>query len=832
MPRRRAGDAAAALARSRPAAIRLFGVRVHHLADLDLEIPLRKIVAVTGVSGSGKTSLAFDTVFAEAQRRFVDTFPARVRPLLPQFDRPAVDRIENLPAAIAVAQHLSFGPAATLASSTGLLDHLRALFAGWSVPWCETCGVAAIPTHPSTWGMELSKLPEGSTVLVAFEATCGEGDDGKRFPDDLRKEGLQRIEWEGRVRRLDEPDLVIPPGTTVRVLIDRITAGTAPPSRFIEALESAFGRGGAAACVCVDGRWTTRRLGRSCPCCGRGFPDPAPALFFLSSPRARCPACAPAPRRARKKPEPTETKCPECGGSKLSRLARSYRIGGLGLDQVLALAAEAARAWIAVEGDAIAEARVLVEPIGRMLEYLASVGLEYLSLDRPMGTLSSGEARRAALAAAFGAGLARTLYVLDEPTAGLHPRDTERLLGAIRALARAESTVLFVEHDRRAIESADVVFELGPGAGAAGGRLVFAGEPAELAGRDDSPTAQAWRRAGKLQRKRRAPTGRLHLEGASARHLQNLSLELPLGCLCVVAGVSGAGKSTLVFESLLPALEPAKWPRIDDAKAIGRERAGEVVRVDPAAVGRSSRGNPATYLKIFDEVRDLFADTVEARIRGLSARDFSFNTGEGRCPRCEGAGRLVVDLQFLPDVSVACPECGGKRFRQRVLDVKYRGKSVDEVLALTAREAFGFFRGRTAIQARLSSLLSLGLDYLELGQPLSTLSGGEAQRLLLASRLGPRGGGRALFLFDEPTIGLHPADIETLLEALAALLDVGGSIVAVEHDPQFIAAADHVVELGPGPGEAGGRIVAEGPPELLAERRTATGLALLPWLQK
>ncbi|HVJ81871.1 MAG TPA: excinuclease ABC subunit A, partial [Planctomycetia bacterium] len=526
--------------------------------------------------------------------------------------------------------------------------------------------------------------------------------------------------------------------------------------------------------------------------------------------------------------------CPTCGGGRLAEGGRTIRLAGLDFPEMLRRPIEESMSALAsLAGHPFAEASGL-PAIRRRLEFLRSTGLGYLELDRALATLSTGEARRVGLAASFGAGLSRMLYVLDEPTAGLHAADVAALVGLLYALRDAGNTVLAVEHDLDVVRAADWVVELGPGAGSAGGEVTFEGTPDELAGADTITAeflAPAWRPETGESGSR--ASGWLRLRNCRTRNLKEIDVAIPTGMLTAVAGVSGAGKSTLVFDTLhLLLLRALGDGTVTPPPALLDSVRGveEVVAASEIGGLRSSASNAATYLKFFDDVRKLFAETLDAKTNGLTASDFSFNTGSGRCPRCEGAGSLDVDLKFLPGVSVTCPECRGKRYQRRVLDVKLRGRNIAETLELSAKEAFGFFRSEPKILEKLKALGDVGLGYLSIGQPANTLSGGESQRLKLASFLSQQAGRRTVFLFEEPTAGLHPADVGDLLECLRGLPRVGHTVVAVENNPYFLAGADHVIELGPGAGKAGGAIVAEGTPSEVAKRDTPTGRMLAKWL--
>ncbi len=534
--------------------------------------------------------------------------------------------------------------------------------------------------------------------------------------------------------------------------------------------------------------------------------------------------------------------CPACGGSRLRPEALAARIGGCNIAEISAM--KVARAAEFFRGLDLPDwerrvGRTMLEQVRARLDYLETVGLGYLTLDRTIRTLSGGEGRRVALTAALGSSLVNMLYVLDEPSTGLHPRDVTRLIEAIGKLRSRANTVVVVEHKEAILRAADQLVEIGPGAGERGGRIVFQGTPAEIEAAPDSLTGDylAGRRGAMAAGRRREPNhGWIRLAGARGNNLQRLTVEFPLGLLCLVTGVSGSGKSTLVEGTLYPALcgrlrKPAPKPYPYD-NVFGDGQIDNVILVDQSPVGRSPRSNPVTYLKVFDEIRNVFADTVEARTRNYDAGQFSFNVDGGRCSTCQGEGYLRIDMQFLADVYMKCSQCHGTRYRDEILDVTYRGRNIADVLEMTVREAFTFFRGRPKVQARLKRLIDVGLDYVRLGQPANTLSGGEAQRLKLAGYMSAARRGRCLFLLDEPTTGLHPADVVQLLDCFDALLSVGHSLVVVEHSLQLMKAADYIIDLGPGAADEGGRVVAKGTPEMVARSPGVTAQYLAKLLQQ
>lgn len=820
-----------AAAGPQPAAIELFNVRVHNLRGIDVAIPLGRFVAVTGVSGSGKSSLAFDTLAAEGQRRYIETFSAYARQFLPRLAKPAVDRVENIPPAVAVAQAAAAGAgSSTAAAAAGLLDYLRIVYARAGVIECPRCRLPVIPATPEGVADRLTRFPAETPVIVAFRVRADTGADLAQALRDFQAEGFMRIAVGDALVRLDEPLPAVPPDQPVRVVIDRVKTGAALPPRLIESVENAFARTGEVH-LRVGDHWEVHSARRVCSRCAEVFPDPAPALFRRSNPESACPTCA-----GKGTLDAGATPCPDCGGAGLRPQVLAYKWNGQDLAEFARQTMAAALDVVSAPAASTPRIEPALDALRRRLGFLVHVGLGYLTLDRTVGTLSTGEERRLALVGAFSTGLARTLFVLDEPTAGLHPRDTQRLIEALHQLRNRGNTVVVVEHDLEVIAAADHVLELGPGAGADGGQVVFAGPPAQLRRAEGSATAKAFARPVLVKVQPRPARGTLRLHGARRNNLKNLDVSIPLGCLVGIAGVSGAGKSSLVVETLVPAVQaalgekPALVPQCD--RLDGAQQLDEVVLVDANAVGRSPRGNPATYLKIFDEIRSSFADTLEARTRGIGSADFSFNLAGGRCERCQGAGVLTVDMQFLPDVKMACPECGGSRYQARILEIKYRGLNIAEVLDLTAREAFGFFRQQPKIQERLQWLTQAGVGYLRLGQGLPTLSGGELQRLKLAASLSGRSNRRSLFVFEEPTTGLHPADVATLLRCFDALLAVGHSLVVIEHDVLLLSQADVLIELGPGAGTAGGEIIAQGTAQELATLPTPTGQLLASAAQR
>ncbi|MDY0168840.1 MAG: excinuclease ABC subunit UvrA [Thermoguttaceae bacterium] len=928
--------------------IELRGVEVHNLQGIDLDIPHGKLVVLCGLSGSGKSSLALDTLYAEGQRRYIESFSAYTRQFLERLEKPEADRIDGIPPAIAVtSRNGSRSSRSTVASATETYDYLRLLFAKIGRVVCDGCACEVRRDTPQSAAGYLAGLSPGTRYMVAFESKLSDDVTFDHLVANLREDGFVRAVLQGRTVSLDMPtQLPAEPANAdgFHVVVDRLTAG-GDETRLRDSLEIAFEKGGGrcqvfveesqAGSVCfgdaqaerpgltsveVDGRqW--RLVGFSsrlvCEQCGREFAEPEPRLFSFNHPLGACPACegfgnvigvdmdlvVPDPGRSIREGAIAPWKspayaheleelialapdygipldvpfstlderqldmirhgvperkfggldgffawlerrkykmhirvflsrwrsyrpCPTCNGARLRPEALAVRVSGQSIAQIAAMKVADARAFFA--GLSLADwqrqvGRVMLEQVESRLDYLRQVGLDYLTLDRTIRTLSGGELRRVAMTSALGSSLVNMLYLLDEPSIGLHPRDVHRLLDAVRQLRDRDNTVVVVEHEEAIIRAADEVIEIGPGAGERGGRIVFQGTPEAMLRCETSLTGDylAGRRGIAAGVNRRIPDhGWIRLAGARGNNLRSITVEFPLGLLCLVTGVSGSGKSTLVQDTLYPALcrrlrkdAPKPLPYDD---VFGDGQIDDVIMVDQSPIGRTPRSNPVTYLKAFDEIRAVFAETPEARTRGYPAGHFSFNVDGGRCPACGGDGYVQVDMQFLADVFMKCSECDGRRYRAEILEVTYRGRNIADVLDMTVREAFTFFRGRPKVQARLKRLIDVGLDYVRLGQPANTLSGGEAQRLKLAAYMSSTKRGRCLFILDEPTTGLHFSDVIQLLDCFDALLAVGHSLIVVEHNLQMMKAADYIIDLGPGAADQGGQVVAKGTPELLA----------------
>ena len=928
------------------------GARTHNLKNVDLTLPAEKLIVFTGVSGSGKSSLAFDTIYAEGQRRYVESLSAYARQFLERMEKPDVDLIDGICPAIAIRQKNSLrNPRSTVGTTTEIHDYLRLLFARVGRTICRVCGNEVIRESAEVVARELLALPAGTRLLLGFdypvvtasgsiESNPDElsssppvmtttldagGDPVASAIGSLRKKGFGRLVVEGRAVGFDDLDLGSFKGeTSLPVVVDRLTVEAHFLGRMTDSIETSYLEGGGAAFAMEVGgnssagplpvyRFSERF---DCRACGIAYEVPQPRLFSFNSPFGACSTChgfgnvieldlnlvvpdedksiqqqaiepwtkphyrsqlAGLKRAARngavrltapwrdltdkerrfvvegdggsytgikgffsrleRKKYKVHVRvflsryrgyvtCPDCKGSRLRREARDVNVGGLAINEVcvqtVGQAVEFFDELALTETEQVVANRVVKE-IKRRLSFLSDVGLEYLTLDRLSSTLSGGEAQRINLASALGSSLVGTLYVLDEPSIGLHPRDNERLIAILRQLRDQGNTVLVVEHDAATIRMGDVVVDIGLGAGEQGGRIIHAGTFEMLLKDPQSLTAKYMRGDLKIpvpsnRRKHRAAA--IQLFGAREHNLQGVNVDIPLNTLTCVTGVSGSGKSTLVHDVLYAAIKRRKgaWDKPVGAYdgLEGVELVTDVTLVDQAPIGRTPRSNPVTYLKAFDAIRNLFSRTKTAQVAGLTAGHFSFNVAGGRCDVCEGEGVVRVEMQFLADVFVPCDQCDGRRFKKQVLDVSYQGRSVDQVLDMTVREALSFFSASPKVVRRLHLLDEVGLGYLRLGQPATTLSGGEAQRVKIASHLSSRKTDRVLYILDEPTTGLHFDDIAKLLAAFRKLLQAGNSVLIIEHNIDVIKSADWVIDLGPEGGDAGGRIVAEGTPEQIA----------------
>ncbi|MEC7767978.1 MAG: excinuclease ABC subunit UvrA [Acidobacteriota bacterium] len=937
------------------------GARTHNLKGVDLSLPSNQLIVVTGVSGSGKSSLAFDTIYAEGQRRYVESLSAYARQFLERMEKPDVDRIDGIAPAIAIRQKNSVrNPRSTVGTTTEINDYLRLLWARIGRTVCRKCGRDVIRETAEVAAKQLSELNEGTRLLLGFEmplvhglrdadlnggdsggaddASDQSGTNGGTLTSDragsateavpaaieaLRRRGFGRLYVDGQATGFDDVDLEqLANRTALDVVVDRVKVRPDLLTRLTDSIEVAYSEGGGAVFaiqLSEAGDETARHVFSErfeCRTCAILYELPQPRLFSFNNPFGACPTChgfgnvikldlglvVPNPslsiqqnaiepwskphyrskladlkRAARAKrirlnvpwEELTDDEqafvvdgdgeyegirgffrqierkkykvhvrvflsryrsyltCPDCQGARLRREARDVYVGGRTIDVVCALTVQAAVEFfetLKLDPRETAIAEKILREIRKRLMFLRDVGLNYLTLDRASSTLSGGESQRINLATSLGSALVGTLYVLDEPSIGLHPRDNQRLIGILQQLRDQGNTVIVVEHDADMMRIADYIVDLGLGAGEQGGRVVYAGRYEPLLKEPRSLTAKYLRDdlAIPLPTIRRKPTGQhIRVIGATEHNLQLLDIDIPLNVLTCVTGVSGSGKSTLVHDVLYAALKRTRggWDKKIGAheRVEGAELVSDVSLVDQAPIGRTPRSNPATYLKAFDPIRALFASTKEAQANGLTASHFSFNVSGGRCDVCEGEGVIRIEMQFLADVFVPCEECDGARFKPQVLDVTYRGRRIDQVLDMTVREALSFFNNSPKVLRRLTVLDEIGLGYLRLGQPATTLSGGEAQRIKIASHLTAHNRDRTLFILDEPTTGLHFDDIAKLLGAFKKLLDAGHTLLVIEHNLDVIKTADWIIDLGPEGGQDGGRLVATGTPEQVAQ---------------
>jgi excinuclease ABC subunit A len=834
--RQRAPAAPGKLAAARAASIRILGARQHNLQGIHVDIPRDRLVAVTGVSGSGKSTLAFDVLYAEGQRRFLDCLPTYARQFIRPLARPEVDRVEAIPPTVALEQKLSRGtPMSTVGTSSEVYHYLRLLFAAQGIPHCPKCGVPGEIADASTIAQRIARDFAAKDVSLLAPLVRGRKGQHREVFAALARRGIHGARVDGALW-----DTTHPP-TLDRYRLHDIEAVVAhlPASgeRLKDAVIHTLGLGGGIVIAAIpqeiDRFYSARR---ACPRCGSGLPFPDPRLFAWSQRFGACEVCNGTGRQERFGKEPQYERCAACGGTRLRPEALAVRLQDRHIGQIAALAVTEALAWLRELPGILPEVRETIMPeLLARLALLERVGLGYLTLERGADTLSTGEAQRVRIVAQLASNLRGVCYVLDEPTVGLHLRDTEALIRALVELRDRGNTVVVVEHDETTIRAADHVIDLGPGAGPQGGRVVAAGSPEALARSRNSVTGHWLRGGGERPAWPRRPlrdAAQLTVVGARLRNLADLTVNFPLGRLTCVTGVSGSGKSTLVRDVLLRAvtakLQHRSLPPMLEA-LLGWEQLQHAQEVDESPIGRTPRSVPATYVGTMDAIRRLFAATPEARARGYAPGRFSFNVPGGRCERCRGEGRLEVRMSLLPVVYMTCEACGGRRYNVDTLEVMLKGKSVADVLSLTVDGAREFFAAFPAVRRPLDFLSDIGLGYLQLGQPSPTLSGGEAQRVKLGAHVASGLlAGRTLYALDEPTTGLHMADVARLIAALQLLVDRGDTVVVIEHNMDVVAAADCVIDLGPEGGDQGGRVVAWGAPEAVARSavsRTAGYLA-------
>ena len=936
--------------------IKIEGARAHNLKNINVQIPRDKLVVVTGLSGSGKSSLAFDTIYAEGQRRYVESLSAYARQFLGQMDKPDVDNIEGLSPAISIDQKTtSHNPRSTVGTVTEIYDYLRLLYARAGRPHCPNCGKPITQQSVDQMVDRIMQLPAGAKLLIMAQLVRGKKGEHKKVLEQIRREGYVRVRIDGELHDLgEEIALEKQKKHTIEIVVDRLVVREGMESRLADSLETALHAGeGVVYVQVVDGDLLMFSENFACVDCGISLPEIAPRMFSFNSPFGACPVCTglgshkefdpalvvPDPtlsvadgvfaplsknpnsygmraitallaahdydahtpwNRMDKKTQKmllygsdeyvsfqytnmfgeekeyhvpyegvlptltrryretdseemresyedymTDTPCSACHGARLKPEALAVTVGGKNIAALTALTIREADAFLtAAEQDFTPrEAKIageILKEIHARLHFLLDVGLDYLTLSRAASTLSGGEAQRIRLATQIGSGLMGVLYILDEPSIGLHQRDNNRLLATLRHLRDLGNTLIVVEHDEDTMYAADHIIDIGPGAGEHGGEVVAEGTAAEIMKNPASITGQYLSRKKFIPvpaERRRGNGYFLEIVGAAENNLKDVNVKFPLGTLTLVTGVSGSGKSTLVNEILYRGvasrLYRAKGKPGKHKKIKGLEHIDKVINIDQQPIGRTPRSNPATYTGVFDAIRELFSQVSESRMRGYKAGRFSFNVKGGRCEACRGDGILKIEMQFLPYVYVPCEVCKGARYNRETLEVHYKGKTIAEVLDMTIDEAVEFFANVPRIARKLEIIRDVGLGYIRLGQPATTLSGGEAQRVKLATELARRSTGKTLYILDEPTTGLHAADIHKLLLILQRLVDGGDTVVVIEHNLDVIKTADHIIDLGPEGGTGGGTIVAQGTPEEIVKVKASyTGQFLRPLLEE
>ncbi len=841
--------------------IAVSGAREHNLKNVSFEIPRDKLVVFTGLSGSGKSSLAFDTIFAEGQRRYIESLSAYARQFLGRLDKPDVDEIDGLSPAISIDQKSHSGnPRSTVATITEIYDYLRVLFARLGVPHCPECGTQIKKLTREQIvdiAVDIARRNEkGTNILVLAPVVRGRKGEHYQMLYDFLNAGFSEVRVDGKLQSLRNRIQLSRYGThDIDLVVDRIPGllnfeDKDNRLRLAEAIESALKYGNDVVTIITDEE-TSLSAQFTCPNDGFSFPEIEPRLFSFNSPYGACEECHGLGTESAYSEKP----CPMCAGKRLKREALSVLIDGRNVVGVTEDSVESSLKFFRELRDKLQKesakqkeagsgrfqiAEVPLREITSRLQFMDDVGLGYLTLDRKAGTLSGGEAQRIRLASQIGSRLVGTLYILDEPTIGLHQRDNEKLIATLLELRDLGNTVLVVEHDEDTIHAADFLVDIGPGAGVHGGEITAIGPMPDLLKdkKQDSLTLQYLRgtRRVELPNARRPvkPSGKfITIKNATENNLDGITVEVPVSRFTVVTGVSGSGKSTLVYDVLYKHLankfNGASYREGAAGAIFGAENVNRVVSVDQAAIGRTPRSNPATYVGAWTYIRDLFASTDDARVRGYKPGRFSFNVKGGRCENCEGHGTIAIEMHFLPTVYVTCEVCKGKRFERETLEVKYRGKNIYDVLRTTIEEAVVFFKDIPWLHDRLSILNDVGLGYLELGQSATTLSGGEAQRIKLAAELGKRDTRRTLYLFDEPTTGLHFDDVRQLIDVLQRLVERGNTVVVIEHNLDVIKSADWVVDLGPDGGVRGGKLMGAGTPEHISKVK---GSATAPYLRK
>jgi excinuclease ABC subunit A len=925
--------------------IHIRGARAHNLKNINIDIPRDKLVVITGLSGSGKSSLAFDTIYAEGQRRYVESLSSYARQFLGQMDKPDVDLIEGLSPAISIEQKTTHrNPRSTVGTVTEIYDYLRLLYARIGKPHCPVCGTPITTLSIDQIVERVMNFPEGSKLQILAPVVRSQKGEHKEIIDKLKKEGFSRVRVNGEILSLEEEiQLKKNLKSSIDIVVDRIVLKKGIETRLSDSIEIAIKHG--EGLVIVNDMQKDYLFSRklSCPKCDNvSIPELEPRIFSFNSPQGACTTCdgigsllefdenliisdeeasladgcfevwgksgsywymatvtalsktlgfdlntpwkklpqnikkiilygdknikidydfrkedshfefsrefeGVIPNLARRYKETksdsmrqwfesfmTNHPCPSCKGKRLRPESLAVKVGGIGIHEFCAFSISEAIKFcksLDLSGSEEIISKPIMKEILQRLTFLNDVGVGYLSLDRSAGTLSGGEAQRIRLATQIGSKLMGVLYILDEPSIGLHQRDNTKLINTLKDLKNLGNTVIVIEHDQETMEAADYIIDMGPGAGVHGGKIISQGTPQEIMNDKNSITGQYL--SGKRQiptpKQRRSGNGqKIKIIGACENNLKNIDVEIPLGVFTVVTGVSGSGKSTLINEILYKAVAhklnhsrviPGKHKKIEGIKFIDK-----IINIDQSPIGRTPRSNPATYTGLFTPIRELFASLEDAKLRGYGPGRFSFNVSGGRCENCEGDGIIKIEMHFLPDVYVTCEVCKGKRYNRETLEVRYKGKNIYDVLEMTVEDAVSFFENIPAIKRKLDTLVEVGLDYIKLGQPATTFSGGEAQRIKLATELSKRATGKTLYILDEPTTGLHFQDISKLLHVLQSLVERGNSMIVIEHNLDVIKSADYIIDMGPEGGDAGGKVIACGTPEEVANvRESFTG---------
>jgi excinuclease ABC subunit A len=822
------------------------GAREHNLKNIDVTIPRDQLVVITGLSGSGKSSLAFDTIYAEGQRRYVESLSAYARQFLEQMGKPDVDSIEGLSPAISIEQKsTSHNPRSTVGTVTEIYDYLRLLFARVGRPSCFQCGEEITAQTVQQMVDAIGQLPEGSKFQVLAPIVRGRKGEYRKELLDMRRAGYVRARIDGQPVELGE-DITLDKQKkhTIEIIVDRLVMkpGEALTRRLADSVETSLKLAGGLVGVLTDnGKVSLYSEKLACIRCGVSYPEITPRIFSFNSPHGACPACdgigyAMTPGSTDDEDFTLLEPCEVCKGARLRPESLSVKVAKQSIAEVTHLSVRAAADFFGslkfTERELVIAHRILKE-IRERLGFLVNVGLDYLTLDRAAATLSGGEGQRIRLATQIGSGLVGVLYILDEPSIGLHQRDNRRLLQTLLRLRDLGNTVVVVEHDAETMMAADHLLDMGPGAGTQGGRVIAQGTPKEVMGSPDSLTGRYLRgtQMVSLPRRQRKAKGMLSIVGAKKHNLKGMTAKIPLGLFTCVTGVSGSGKSTLVLEVLFHSLSQLlyhKKPKIDGCKELlGVEALDKVIDIDQSPIGRTPRSNPATYTGLFGFIRDLYSNLPESRVRGYKPGRYSFNVKGGRCEACQGDGLIKIEMHFLPDVYVTCEVCKGQRYNRETMEIHHKGKSIADVLNMTVDDAVQFFEHIPFIKRKLDTLHDVGLHYVKLGQSATTLSGGEAQRVKLSRELSKRPTGRTMYILDEPTTGLHFADVQRLLDVLDRLVEAGNTVLVIEHNLDVIKNADWVIDLGPEGGDRGGEIVAEGPPKEIAKsKRSYTGQVL------